>query len=179
MPPRPTTPAKTLPTDFLAKADETVAHYPFSARSATLPLLHLWQEQFGFISEEAIVWIAARLGQVPIHVLEVATFYPMFHREPFGKIHIKVCRTLSCELAGGRELFETMKRLTGATGDEHGPIHSPDGRYTLEFVECLASCGTAPVCMVDETLHEKLDTPEKIKACLDTHSTGGEPCPIT
>lgn len=146
-----------LPADFLAQVDETVSHYPVSKRSATLPLLHLWQERFGFISPQAIEWIAARLELQPIHVLELVTFYPMFRQQPFGKFHIRICRTLSCALGGSYQTYAHFKKLTGASGDEHGPIHSPDGRFTIEFVECLASCGTPPVVMVNDDFYEKVD----------------------
>ncbi|MEZ5404797.1 MAG: NAD(P)H-dependent oxidoreductase subunit E [Verrucomicrobiia bacterium] len=152
--------------EFLAKVDETIAHYPVSKRSASLPLLHLWQEEFGHISDEAIHWIAEKLSLQPIQILELVTFYPMFRQKPFGKYHIKVCRTLSCALGGGYELHECFKKTLQVDGDAHGPIHSPDGKYTLEFVECLASCGTAPVCMINDDFHEKVDSQEKVNALL-------------
>ena len=85
-----------VPTDLLAKIDEAITHYPVSKRSASLPLLHLWQEHFGFISDEAVAWIAQKLELSPINVLELVTFYPMFRRHPAGRRHIRVCRTLSC-----------------------------------------------------------------------------------
>ncbi len=89
-----------FPDGFEAKADELITHYPVSKRSASLPLLHHWQEAFGYVSPAGIEWIAARLGLQPINVLELVTFYPMFREHPIGKIQIKVCRTLSCALAG-------------------------------------------------------------------------------
>src|SRR2546430_644740 len=87
-----------------AQASEGITHYPVSKRSASLPLLHLWQEHFGFISDEAITWIAAKLGLEPVHVLELVTFYPMYRRQPAGRTHIRICRTLSCALGGAYEL---------------------------------------------------------------------------
>ena len=144
--------------------DEAIGRYPSEQkRSASLPLLHLWQEHFGFISDEAVTWIAAKLGLQPINILELVTFYPMLRQEPAGKTHIRVCRTLSCAMAGG---YELMANLCAAAGIQHnghfGAMHnpisvSPDGNYSVEFVECLASCGTAPVCMVNEELRERLD----------------------
>src|ERR1043165_5521802 len=89
-----------VPSELLAKIDEAISHYPVSKRSASLPLLHLWQEHFGFISDEAITWIAAKLELQPINVLELVTFYPMFRRQPAGRKHIRLCRTLSCALNG-------------------------------------------------------------------------------
>src|ERR1041385_2415422 len=91
--------------------DEAIGHYPAEQRrSATLPLLHLWQEHFGFISDEAITWIAQKLGLQPINVLELVTFYPMFRRLPAGKRHIRVCRTLSCSMAGSYELRDAIAK---------------------------------------------------------------------
>ncbi|MCC6354078.1 MAG: NAD(P)H-dependent oxidoreductase subunit E [Verrucomicrobiae bacterium] len=155
-----------LPADFTARADEIIARYPASARSATLPLLHLWQETFGFVSGQGVEWIGARLGLEPIRILELVTFYPMFRQAPIGRRHIRVCRTLSCALAGARDLYAELCRRTGAAGDAHGPVTSPDGEYTIEFVECLASCGTAPVAMIGDRLIESANTPDNIEACL-------------
>lgn len=173
----------TLPPALLAKVDEAISHYPASKRSASLPLLHLWQEHFGFISDIAIAWIAARLELQPINILELVTFYPMFRREPIGRRHFRVCRTLSCAMAGSYEVRAALAQAAGIdlTGkeppsgavhhrdQEHGPGHhveneghgnsvaiSPDGRYSIEFVECLASCGTGPVAMVDDLLKENI-----------------------
>ena len=160
----------TIPTELLARIDEVVAHYPVSKRSASLPLLHLFQEQFGYISDEAVTWIATRLGLPPINILELVTFYPMFRRRPAGAKHFRVCRTLSCELAGGHELKKEIAKKAGIDLDkwraenahhanpEHGnPIAvSADGKYSIEFVECLASCGSAPVAMADDKFFENV-----------------------
>jgi NADH-quinone oxidoreductase subunit F len=144
--------------------DEAIGRYPSEQkRSASLPLLHLWQEHFGFISDEAVTWIAAKLGLQPINILELVTFYPMLRQEPAGKTHIRVCRTLSCAMAGSYELMANLCTAAGIQqnghfGAMHNPISvSPEGNYSVEFVECLASCGTAPVCMVNEELRERLD----------------------
>jgi NADH-quinone oxidoreductase subunit F len=165
-----------IPADLLAKIDEAMTHYPVSKRSASLPLLHLWQEHFGFISDEAITWIAAKLELEPINILELVTFYPMFRRQPAGKTHIRICRTLSCALGGAYELRERVAAAAGIDlpaflkdqektlvhGHPHNPGHgnpiavSPDGKYSMEFVECLASCGTAPVAMVNDHFKENI-----------------------
>jgi len=144
--------------------DEAIVRYPSDhRRSAAMPLLHLWQEHFGFISDEAVVWIAEKLGLPPINILEVVTFYPMFRQMPAGKTHFRICRTLSCGMAGGFELMENLCTTLGIqrppAGDGmHNPISfSADGNYSVEFVECLASCGTAPVCMIGEQLYENVD----------------------
>lgn len=152
--------------DFEARADELIAHYPVSRRSAILPLMHLWQEAFGFISGSGVEWIAAKIGLEPIKVLELITFYPMFRQAPIGKHHIRICRTLSCALAGSHDLYAELCRQTGISGDPHGPLTSADGKYTIEFVECLASCGTAPVAMSGDRLVERANSPKGIKECL-------------
>ena len=148
-------PASALPPGFEAQADELITHYPVSKRSASLPLLHLWQETFGYISPEGIEWIAHKLDLQPINILELVTFYPMFRQHPAGKIQVKVCRTLSCALGGAYKLCDYFheKCKTGAP-DAHGLAISEDGKYSVEFVECLASCGTAPVIMINDDFYE-------------------------
>lgn len=136
----------------LARIDELITHYPVK-RSAVLMLLHAIQEDVGFISNAAIEWVAAKLELQPINVYEVVTFYPMFRQKPIGRRHIKVCRTLSCALMGG---YKTCATFEQEFNTHRGEI-SPDGEVTIEFVECLASCGTAPVVMIDDDLHEKVD----------------------
>ncbi len=155
-----------IPAKLSALIDEAISHYPVSKRSASLPLLHLWQEHFGFISDGAIAWIAEKLELAPINVLELVTFYPMFRRVPAGKRHVRVCRTLSCALAGSYELKEAVAKAAGIDlkkwkHEQHGghgnPVAvSPDGMYSIEFVECLASCGSAPVAMVDDLFKENV-----------------------
>jgi len=128
--------------------DEAIGRYPPDRkRSAAMPLLHFWQEHFGFISDDGVNWIAAKLGLQPINILELVTFYPMFRQKRAGKTHIRVCRTLSCAMAGSYELREKFREAAGA-----------DENYRIEFVECLASCGTAPVCMLNDDLHENIDS---------------------
>ncbi len=172
--------ATTIPAEFERKADEAITHYPPDRkRSAALPLLHLWQEQFGFISDEGVEWIAAKLELQPINILELVTFYPMLRQQRAGKTHIRVCRTLSCAMAGSYQVMENLRaaiaiggmtsvassalegqnraRPSSDTDGMHNPVSvSEDGNYSIEFVECLASCGTAPVCMVDDDLHENV-----------------------
>ena len=138
--------------ETVQKIEEVIPHYPVK-RSATLPLLHLIQEDAGFISAEAVEWVAAKLELQPINVYEVVTFYPMFRQKPIGRRHIKVCRTLSCALMGGYKTCEAFEHEF----DTHRGEISPDGEVTVEFVECLASCGTAPVVLIDDDLHEKVD----------------------
>lgn len=141
-----------LKPETLRRIDETITHYPVK-RSAVLMLLHAIQEDVGYISSEAIEWVAAKLELQPINVYEVVTFYPMFRQKPIGRRHVKVCRTLSCALMGGYKTCETFEKEFNT---HRGEI-SPDGEVTVEFVECLASCGTAPVVMIDDDLHENVD----------------------
>ena len=141
-----------LKPETLQRIDEVITHYPVK-RSAVLPLLHLIQEDAGYISAEATEWVAEKLGLAPINVLEVVTFYPMFRQKPIGRRHIKVCRTLSCALMGG---YKTCATFEQEFHTHRGEV-SPDGEVTVEFVECLASCGTAPVVMIDDDLHENVD----------------------
>ncbi|NJL19467.1 MAG: NAD(P)H-dependent oxidoreductase subunit E [Bdellovibrionaceae bacterium] len=155
--------------EFEAGADRIIARYPASRRSASLMLLHYWQETHGHISGSAVEWIAAKLGLQPINIEELVSFYPMFRRETFGKTHIRVCRTLSCMLGGAPGTHAAFLEKTGATGDPHGPCHSPDGKYTVEYVECLASCGTAPVVMVNDDFYEKVDA-AAVEALLRKYS---------
>jgi NADH-quinone oxidoreductase subunit E len=134
------------------EADQIIKRYPVSKRSASLPLLHLVQEKFGWVSDHAIEWVAARLGLQPINVLELVTFYPMFRRQPVGKNHIKVCRTLSCALNGGEALCEHFQKKLGVGPDQT----TKDGKFTVSYVECIASCGTAPVIMINDDFHENV-----------------------
>jgi NADH-quinone oxidoreductase subunit E len=142
-----------------AAADESITRYPVSKRSALLPLLHLVQHQSGYIPDAAIKWVANKLGLEPIQVLEVVTFYPGFRQSAPGKFHIRVCRTLSCAMGGSYELMERLCELTGIDRSSCDPHHhpiavSPCGNFSVEFAECLASCGSAPVCMVNDDFHE-------------------------
>lgn len=146
-----------LKPETLSRIDEVITHYPVK-RSAALPLLHLVQEDQGYISKDAIEWIAAKLEVQPINIYELVTFYPMFRQKPIGRRHVKVCRTLSCALNGGYKVCETFEKEFGV----HQGETSADGEVTVEFVECLASCGSGPVVMVDDDLHERVD-PEKAK----------------
>jgi len=142
-----------VPSELASEIDEIISHYP-KKRSASLMLLHAMQDRFGFISRQAVEWIAAKLDLQPINVYELVTFYPMFHQKPVGRHHLKVCRTLSCALGGSYKLHEHFCQKLGLDPHAHGPQTTPDGKFTLEFVECLASCGTAPVMMCNDAFYE-------------------------
>jgi NADH-quinone oxidoreductase subunit E len=143
----------TVPADLMAEVDELLTHYPVK-RAASLMVLHAIQERFGWISQEAVEWTAAKLELQPINVFEILTFYPMLRQQPLGKYQIKVCRTLSCALGGAYELHKHFCDKFGFDPHKHGAQTSADGKFTLEFVECLASCGTAPVMMCNDAFYE-------------------------
>ena len=131
-------------------------------------LLHALQEHFGYISKEAMEWIAAKLDLQPINIYELVTFYPMFRQQPIGKTHLRICRTLSCALGGGYKLHQHLCDRLGLDSHAHGAQTSADGKFTVEFVECLASCGTAPVMMCNDDFHEGVSlekADELLKKC--------------
>jgi NADH-quinone oxidoreductase subunit E len=146
-----------LPAQLQSEIDEQISHYP-EKRSATLMVLHALQEHFGCLSKDAIEWTAARLELQPINVYELVTFYPMFRQAPIGKYHLKICRTLSCALGGSHALREHLCRKLGLDVNGHGLQTTGDGKFTVEFVECLASCGTAPVMMVNDNFYDAVST---------------------
>lgn len=131
---------------------EILIRYPVSKRSATMPVLHLIQETYGYISNEAIEWAALKLELQPINLLELVTFYPMYRQKLIGKYHIKVCRTLPCALQGSEILCEHLLKKLGVTLDET----TLDGKFTVSHVECIASCDTAPVIQINDDLYEKV-----------------------
>jgi len=135
--------------------------YP-SKEALMLPALWKVMEQEGQISTEAMVAVADRLGVPPVKVYGVATFYTMFHLEPVGRHHIQLCKTLSCALCGKADILAHLKEKLGIEVGET----TEDGRFTLSQVECLGSCGTAPVMQVNDTLYENL-TVEKVDEILE------------
>lgn len=124
-------------------------------RAMVLTALFIAQEEFGYLSKEAIARAAERLGMSPEEVYETATFYSMFRFQPGGRHIIQVCEGLSCHLAGGAErLLEYLQQKLGIAPGET----TPDGLFTLQTVQCLASCGTSPTMRIDDTLYENLTT---------------------
>jgi NADH-quinone oxidoreductase subunit E len=142
-----------VPSRLESEIDELISHYPVR-RSASLMVLHALQEHFGFIAADAMEWTAKKLELQPINIYELVTFYPMFRQQPIGKFHLKVCRTLSCALGGSHELHRHLCDNLGLDAQAHGPQTTKDGKFTVEFVECLASCGTAPVMMCNDDFYE-------------------------
>jgi NADH-quinone oxidoreductase subunit E len=149
-----------MPADLEAEIDELITHYP-QRRSASLMVLHAIQERLGWISPEATAWAATKLGLQPIHIQELVTFYPMFRQAPAGRHQFKVCRTLSCALAGGHRLHHHLCERFHLDPHDHGLQTTADGQFSVEYVECLAGCGTAPVLMMGEAFHEGV-TPETV-----------------
>ena len=137
------------------------SRYP-DREAAILPALYLWQQEFGNISAEGIVYVAGLLGLSPARIEGVATFYTMYNRKPVGRYHVQVCQNLSCSLMGAEELIEI---LSGKLGVKPGET-TADGKFTLSAVECLGSCGTAPVMQVNDDYFENL-TGDAIDAILD------------
>lgn len=154
----------TVPAKLEAEMDELITRYP-QKRSAAVMVLHVLQDHFGFLSPALMEWTARKLDLQPINIYELVTFYPMFRQQPVGKFHLKICRTLSCALAGSFALHKHLCEKLGLDPHQHGPQTTPDGQFTVEFVECLASCGTAPVMMCNDEFHEGV-SPEQVDKIL-------------
>lgn len=120
-----------------------LSRYP-DRRSALLPLMHQYQEEVGYLTEDAMRMLAARLDIPPIQVTEVATFYDMFRLKPGGRREIWVCHNLSCALLGAEQAIRRLEETLGISAGET----TPDGLFTIKRVECLAACGLAPVIQV-------------------------------
>ena len=127
-----------------------------------LPVLYLAQQEFGHLGPEAIEYVAKLMGQTPARVHSVVTFYTMLNMKPIGRHHIQICRTLPCALGGAEKITGFIKQKLGI---EPGQTTS-DGRFTLSEVECLASCGTAPMMQVNDEYYENLSE-EKVAAILE------------
>jgi NADH-quinone oxidoreductase subunit E len=141
--------------------ERLLSRYP-DKDAVILPALHLAQKEQGYVSDEAIVHIAELLSTSPARIEGVATFYTMYSRKPVGKYHVQICRNISCSLLGAEHLIAHVSRKLGVKPGET----TPDGKFTLTKVECLGSCGTAPVMQVNDDYHENLDE-ARIDAILD------------
>jgi len=149
----------------LGKIEALKKRYP-SPKALSLPCLWMAQYQEGYISLDAVETIGELIDWPPMEIYRVATFYTMFNLEPVGKYHIQLCKTLSCALCGKSEILAKLQeRLNLGVGES-----SEDGRYTLTQVECLGSCGTAPVMQINERYYENL-TPDKVDTILDELET--------
>ena len=150
-----------LSEDTIQEIDQLIPKYP-EKRSAALMIIHLIQDEIGAIDLEACEWIAEKLEVQPINIQELITFYPMLREKPWGKKHLRVCRTLPCALRGS---YATCQSLEKKLGVKEGHV-SEDGEYSIEFMECLADCGEGPVVMVDEQTYENVDA-EKAELLAD------------
>jgi NADH-quinone oxidoreductase subunit E len=141
-----------IPDAVKSEIEQALGRYP-NRRSAILPVLWALQRELGWLSPVALRY-AARAVELPdTEVFGIATFYTMFNLEPVGRHHLQVCMTLSCSLMGSDRLFRHLERKLGIG---HGET-TPDGRFTLRRVECLAACGGAPCMQVNFDYHENLD----------------------
>lgn len=144
-----------LKPETIETIEKLIPRYP-QKRSAVMPLLHHIQSDQGVISNEAVEWVATRLELQPINVLEVVTFFPYFRQTRLGNTHVRVCQTLSCALKGAYRVAENLEKVLEC---KIGTTRA-DGKVTLEYAECLASCGSGPVALVDEDLYENLKATE-------------------
>lgn len=143
------------------KFEELLKRYPNKA-SLSLPSLWMVQYQEGWISEDAMVYLAKKLDTSPMDIKSIASFYTMFNLKPVGKYHIQMCKTLSCQLCGSKEIKNHLEKRLGIKFGES----TKDMKFTLSEVECLGSCGTAPVIQLNDDYIENL-TIEKLDEVLD------------
>jgi NADH-quinone oxidoreductase subunit E len=130
--------------------------------SLVLPCVRRIQEDRGYVADSDIVELAAYLGIPQIQIEEVLSFYTMFRRKPIGRWHLQFCHNISCSMNGAENILTHVEKQIGVRPGQT----TPDGRFTLSVVECLGSCGTAPMMMVNEAYHENL-TPAKVDALLE------------
>jgi len=143
-----------------AKVSGLLTRYPVK-QGALLPILHAVQDELGCLTLESLEWIAKKVQVSPATVYGVATFYPMYRMEPVGKYVLGVCSTLPCALCGSRELVGALKEKLGIEVGET----TPDGKFTLRKVECLAACHEAPVVLVNKKLYRNVK-PERVDEFL-------------
>ena len=137
--------------------------YPAGCESSlTLPCLRRIQEVRGFVADQDIDWLVEYIGVPRVQIEEVLTYYTQFRRQPIGRWHVQTCRNVSCSMRGAERLIDHLARKLGVKVGET----TPDGRFTLSVVECLGSCGTAPMMMVNEGYHENL-TRAKVDELLE------------
>jgi NADH-quinone oxidoreductase subunit E len=149
-----------------ADAAEIIARYPQS-RSALLPLLYLVQAEEGYLSTDGVAFCAAQLGLTEAEVTAVATFYTMFKRHPAGEYNVAVCTNTLCAVMGGDAIFASLAEHLGVANEET----TPDGKITLERVECNAACDFAPVVMVNWEFFDNM-TPRTARALTDDLRAG-------
>jgi NADH-quinone oxidoreductase E subunit len=152
--------------DALVRELESLARKYPQRRAALIPALHLCQDRSGgWISPQTMEDLAAFFGLEPVEVFGVASFYPMFHLVPVGRHVVSVCHNISCDLRGASEILGEVCRITMAPANGM----SPDGKFTVETVECQGACANAPMIDIDGTYHEDLDA-EKVREILGSIS---------
>jgi len=149
-----------------AEMDKHLTKYPVK-RSAILPLMFIVQRERGHLDAPGVAYLADRLGVRVTDIWEVATFYSMINTEPVGKYHLQICKTLSCKIMGEPQITERACQQLGIRAGET----TPDGQFTISLVECLGSCGTAPMLQVGFDFHENL-TPEKLDELIEKCRAG-------
>ncbi len=153
-------PAKAVRPETDRRIDELLSAFPRKG-SALLPALYLVQEEKGYVPAEAMEYLAGKLDVSPAFVAGVVSFYTMFHTKPIGRHHIQICRTLSCALRGCRAVLRHLEERLGIRPGET----TPDGRFSLETVECLGACDQAPMIQINQEEHGLLD-PNKMDEVL-------------
>jgi NADH-quinone oxidoreductase subunit E len=154
-----------------ARAGGIIGRYPQS-RSALLPLLHLVQSEEGFISDDGISYCATRLGLTEAEVSAVVSFYTMYKRERVGEYHVGVCTNTLCAIMGGDQILASLREHLGVGDDEP----TPDGKVSLEHVECNAACDFAPVVMVNWEFFDNM-TPDSARQLVDDLRAGAKVVP--
>jgi len=153
-----------LTTDSLKRIDREIAKYPVEQKqSAVMAALAIVQEEQGWLSSEAIEFVANYLGMAPIAAYEVASFYNMYNLKPVGKYKLTICTNLPCMLSGGVDAGEYLKNKLGVAYNET----TPDGRFTLKEGECMGACGDAPVMLVNNRRMCSWMYPEQIDKLLE------------
>ena len=150
-----------FPPEALARIEKILSRYP-TRQAALLPILWVAQETWGWISKEAAEEVARIVQVSPAHVDGVLTFYTMYNLRPVGKNLLQICTSISCHLAGADRLIERCRERLGVNLEQT----TPDGKFTVIEVECIAGCDKAPSVMVNDTYHEPVDE-KALDALLD------------
>ena len=142
---------------------EKMKEYP-TQRSFLVPMLLYTQDELGYLSDDAIAYIAQKVGLSELEVRNVISYYSMLRTRPVGKYHVQVCTNISCLLRGGEEVFDYCKEKLGIVNKQV----TADGQFSLEEVECIGACSWAPAIQVNYDFHENL-TPESLETVLDSY----------
>lgn len=151
--------------ELAARFDKLVTLYPLR-RSALVPMLLYAQDEKGYLSEEVIAEVAARVGVTELDVRNVASYYSLLRMHPVGKYHVQVCTNISCMLRGANEIFAHCKKTLGIENKQT----TTDGMFSLEEVECIGACSWGPAAQVNYDFYENL-TPEELDKMLEKYRT--------